>query len=119
MLGEGEELAVDGTVVRGRHTFGVIPERGGVNAVWGDAVIEVAKRGGHDLIRPRHPEHPLRTAFTGTPAYAPDPRWAVTGTYTPFPSRGRPPWAPPSRGCSTSTTPPAGSASTSEAAHWV
>lgn len=85
VLGEGEELVVDGTAVRGRHVFGVIPERGGVNAVWGSAVIEVAKRGGHDLIRPRHPEHPLRTAFTGTPAYAPDRRWAVPGTYIPFP----------------------------------
>lgn len=59
---------VDGTTVRGRHAFGVIPERGGVNAVWGDAVIEVARRGGHDVIRPRHPGHPLRTAFTGNRA---------------------------------------------------
>ncbi|MFJ5263307.1 DUF1684 domain-containing protein [Streptomyces sp. NPDC088387] len=84
-LDEGEELVVDGAVVRGRHTFGAIPERGGVNAVWGDAVIEVARRGGHDVIRPRHPDHPLRTKFAGTPAYAPDPRWVVTGTYTPFP----------------------------------
>ncbi|MFD7506478.1 DUF1684 domain-containing protein [Streptomyces sp. NPDC059850] len=47
-------------------------------------MIEIAKRSGHDLIRPRHPEHPLRTAFTATPAYAPDPRWVVTGGYTPF-----------------------------------
>ncbi|WP_063729579.1 DUF1684 domain-containing protein [Streptomyces sp. RTd22] len=85
VLDEGEELVVDGTAVHGRHTFGRIPERGSVNAVWGDAVIEIAKRGGHDLIRPRHPRHPLRTAFTGTPAYAPDPRWVVTGEYTPFP----------------------------------
>ncbi|MEU1409167.1 DUF1684 domain-containing protein [Streptomyces sp. NPDC005728] len=84
VLGEDEELVVDGTVVRGRHAFGVIPERGGVNAVWGDAVIEIARRGGHDVIRPRHPQHPLRTAFTGTPAYAPDPRWVVTGRYVPF-----------------------------------
>ncbi|MEU6532736.1 DUF1684 domain-containing protein [Streptomyces sp. NPDC046928] len=83
-LADGEELVVDGTPVRGRHGFGVIPERGGVEAVWGDAVIEVAKRGGQDLIRPRHPENPLRTRFTGTPAYAPHPRWVVTGTYTPF-----------------------------------
>ncbi|MFE6171448.1 DUF1684 domain-containing protein [Streptomyces sp. NPDC056464] len=85
VLDEGEELVIDGTVVRGRHAFGVIPERGGVNAVWGDAVIEIARRGGLDLLRPRHPEHPLRTAFAGTPAYAADPRWVITGTYTPFP----------------------------------
>ncbi|MFD3947983.1 DUF1684 domain-containing protein [Streptomyces sp. NPDC058579] len=83
-LDDETELVVDGTAVRGRHLFGVIPERGGVNAVWKDTVIEVAKRGGHDVVRPRHPDHPLRTAFTGTPAYTPDPRWVVTGRYEAF-----------------------------------
>ncbi|MFE5687253.1 DUF1684 domain-containing protein [Streptomyces sp. NPDC056512] len=83
-LDDGEELVVDGTPMRGEHHFGVLPERGGVDAVWREAVIEVAKRGGNDIVRPRHPDAPLRTAFTGTPAYAPDPRWAVTGRYIPF-----------------------------------
>ena len=84
VLDEGEELVVDAVSVRGEHRFGVIPERGGVNAVWGDAVIEVARRGGHDILRPRHPDTPLRTAFTGTPAYAPHPRWAVAARYVAF-----------------------------------
>ncbi|MDX2600573.1 DUF1684 domain-containing protein [Streptomyces caniscabiei] len=84
VLDEGEELVVDGVPVHGEHRFGVLPERGGVNAVWGDAVIEVARRGGHDIVRPRHPDAPLRTAYTGTPAYAPHPRWVVTGRYTAF-----------------------------------
>ncbi|WP_420309445.1 DUF1684 domain-containing protein [Streptomyces sp. YS-B37] len=83
-LDEGEELVVAGETVRGEHRFGVLPERGGVDAVWGDAVIEVAKRGGNDIVRPRHPDAPLRTAFAGTPAYAPDPRWVVQGRYTAF-----------------------------------
>ncbi|MEV5408907.1 DUF1684 domain-containing protein [Thermopolyspora sp. NPDC052614] len=83
-LGPGEELVVDGETVSGRYVFGVIPERGGINAVWGDAVIEVAKRGGHDIVRPRHPDHPTRTAYTGTPTFPPHPRWAVTGRYVPF-----------------------------------
>ena len=83
-LDAGEELVVDGERVTGRYEFGVIPERGGVNAVAGSAVIEVAKRGGHDIVRPRHPENPLRTEFTGTPAYAPDTRWVATGRYLPF-----------------------------------
>ncbi|MFJ3422506.1 DUF1684 domain-containing protein [Streptomyces sp. NPDC086082] len=83
-LDEGEELVVAGETVRGEHHFGVLPERGGVDAVWGDAVIEVAKRGGNDIVRPRHPDAPLRTAFAGTPAYAPDPRWVVQGRYTAF-----------------------------------
>ncbi|WP_411110986.1 DUF1684 domain-containing protein [Streptomyces sp. c-19] len=83
-LDEGTELLVDGASVRTRHLFGVIPERGGAHALWDDTVIEVAKRGGHDVVRPRHPDHPLRVAFTGTPAYAPDPRWVVTGRYEAF-----------------------------------
>ncbi|WP_227981550.1 DUF1684 domain-containing protein [Nocardia spumae] len=84
VLDEGEELSIDGDPVRGRYAFGVIPERGGVNAVWGDAVIEVAKRGGNDIVRPRHPDNPLRTAFHGTPAFAPDRKWVVTGRYVAF-----------------------------------
>jgi len=83
-LDDGEELLIDGATARGRHAFGVIPERGGASAIWGDAIIEVAKRGGHDILRPRHPDTPLRTAFAGTPAYPPRPRWVVTGRYVPF-----------------------------------
>jgi len=45
-LAGDEELVIDGAVVRGRHSFGVIPERDAVNAIWGDVVIEVARRGG-------------------------------------------------------------------------
>ncbi|MBM9466107.1 DUF1684 domain-containing protein [Nakamurella leprariae] len=84
VLDEGEAITVDGARVTGEHRFGVIVERGGVLAGWRDSVLEVAKRGGHDILRPRHPDHPLRTAFTGTPAYAPDPRWAVPARYVPF-----------------------------------
>ena len=83
-LADGEELVIGGVPARGQHSFGHIPERGGVNAAWGDAVIEVARRGGNDIVRPRHPDNGLRTAFRGTPAYTPDPRWAVTGRYVPF-----------------------------------
>ncbi|MFI0444088.1 DUF1684 domain-containing protein [Actinomadura sp. 6N118] len=84
ILDEDEELVVDGETVRGEHRFGVLPERGGVTALWRDAAIEVAKRGGHDIVRPRHPDNPLRTSFRGTPAYEPDARWAVTGHFIPF-----------------------------------
>jgi uncharacterized protein (DUF1684 family) len=83
-LADGEELVVDGQPVHGEHAFGVIPERGGITPVFGDAVVEVAKRGGSDVVRPRHPDHPVRAAYPGTPAYAPDPRWRVTGRYVPF-----------------------------------
>lgn len=88
-LGAGEELVVAGETVTGRVDFGVIPERGGVLASWagdgaGDAVIELCKRGGHDIVRPRHPDHPLRVNFHEVPVYPPNPRWSVTGRFLPF-----------------------------------
>lgn len=83
-LSEGEAIVIDGSAVRGRYDFGVIPERGSVTAGWGEAVVEIAKRGGRDILRPRHPDAPLVTAFHGIPAYQPDPRWSVTGRYVPF-----------------------------------
>ncbi|BBA96219.1 hypothetical protein RVR_1417 [Actinacidiphila reveromycinica] len=83
-LDDGEELALDGQALRGRHVFGVIPERDGLFPTAGDAVVEVAKRGGHDILRPRHPDNDLLRDFTGTPAYDPDPRWVRTGRFLPF-----------------------------------
>ncbi|MFE1318196.1 DUF1684 domain-containing protein [Kitasatospora phosalacinea] len=83
-LDEGEELALDGEPLRGQHHFGVLPERASLYVTAGAGVIEVAKRGGHDIVRPRHPDNPLLRDFTRTPAYAPDPRWALTGRYLPF-----------------------------------
>jgi uncharacterized protein (DUF1684 family) len=83
-LGDAEQLVIGGDTVTGHYAFGPIPERGGVNAVAGDAVIEVARRGGNDIVRPRHPEHPLRVHFAGVPAYEPDPRWVIPARFVPF-----------------------------------
>ncbi|WP_042417993.1 DUF1684 domain-containing protein [Streptacidiphilus anmyonensis] len=83
-LDDGEELVVDGAVVRGVHRFGVVAERASLFAGAGDAVIEIAKRGGADILRPRHPDNRLRLDYTHTPAFAPDRRWARVGRYLPF-----------------------------------
>ena len=83
-LAPGEQLTLNGEVVTGTHRFGLIEERGGVFPSDAGGVYEVARRGGNDILRPRHPDHPLRTGFHGTPAYAPDPRWVITGRYRPF-----------------------------------
>ena len=83
-LGDGEEIVVDGSAVRDGYDFGVIPERGGVTVGWGDAAIEVAKRGGYDIVRPRHPDAPIVSAYRGTPTFEPDERWVVDGRYVPF-----------------------------------
>jgi uncharacterized protein len=83
-LDPGEEITVAGQTVRGRHNLGVLAERTDINVGWRDAVIEVAKRGGHDILRPRHPEHPVRLRYTGTPAYPAQARWVITGRYAPY-----------------------------------
>jgi uncharacterized protein len=84
VLGPDEEVSVDGVPIHGEHTFAPIPERGNIDVAWGEAIIEVAKRGGYDIVRPRHPDHPTRTGYPGTPAYDPDPRWVLAGRYQPF-----------------------------------
>ncbi|MFI9461681.1 DUF1684 domain-containing protein [Streptomyces xiamenensis] len=83
-LSDGESLAVDGEPLPRRHRFTGLPDGGSVSATSGDLVVEVARRGGQPVLRPRDPAHPLRTGFTGTPAYAPDPRWARPGRFLPF-----------------------------------
>ena len=83
-LADGEELVVDGQPVRGGHRFAPLAERDQVTATAGDVEIEVARRGGADVVRPRHPDHPVRVGYPGTPAYPADPRWAVPGRYVPF-----------------------------------
>lgn len=87
-LGEREELEIDGVRVTGIHRFGPLPERASVNASWttGEttAVVEVARRGGNDIIRPRHPDAEILAAYRGTEAYAPDARFVVEATYAAF-----------------------------------
>ncbi|MCZ9882968.1 DUF1684 domain-containing protein [Arthrobacter sp. B2a2-09] len=82
LLRDGHELNPDdaGTTV----TFGPIAERDGINLKAGDAVVELAKRGGEYIVRPRHPGNPLLNEYRGTAAYAPDASFAVIGTFVPF-----------------------------------
>ncbi|GIJ43534.1 hypothetical protein Val02_04200 [Virgisporangium aliadipatigenens] len=82
-LDGGESLVVDGTTVTGRYAFGPIEERKEIKAGWGDAVIEVARRGGYDIVRPRHPDSPILKKYNGTPAYAPSDAWVLDGRFVP------------------------------------
>ncbi|MDP5228592.1 MULTISPECIES: DUF1684 domain-containing protein [Arthrobacter] len=64
---EGRELNPDGT---GSTTvLGPVAERDALYVDHGRVRIEVARRGGFLVVRPRDPEHPLRTEYPGTPAY--------------------------------------------------
>lgn len=87
VLRDGQELNADGI---GATVFlGPIPEREDLNlrvedAGAGHTVIELAKRGGRYVVRPRHPLNPLLTGYRGTPAYAPTPEYAISGIFIPF-----------------------------------
>jgi uncharacterized protein (DUF1684 family) len=78
---EGRELNPDGG---SRLSFGPIAERAGINLAAGATVVELAKRGGEYIVRPRDPRNPLLNEYRGTPAYAPDAAFAVEGRYVPF-----------------------------------
>lgn len=87
VLRDGQQLNPGGT---GATVFlGPIAEREGLNlrvedAGAGHTVIELAKRGGRYVVRPRHPLNPLLARYRGTPAYAPTPEYAISGIFVPF-----------------------------------
>lgn len=84
-LTDTEQLTIDGETVTGiRFEFGDIAERDGRLATAGDAVIEVARRGGHIVVRPRHPDNAYLGAYPGTPTYPPNPRWRVAARFQAF-----------------------------------
>lgn len=91
-LAAGETLTLDGETIRGRHVFGVVPERASITLEFTDrtddgevrGAIELAQRGGHTIVRPRRADHPFLAAYTGTPTYTPNPRWRLAARYVPF-----------------------------------
>ncbi len=87
-LAEGERLELDGQPLSGTHRFGPLPERASLFAYWDvpheRAAVEIARRGGNDIIRPRHPLSRLRLDYAGTPSFAPSLRFVVEGRYMPF-----------------------------------
>jgi uncharacterized protein (DUF1684 family) len=83
-LTDGEEL-LDGDVpLTGRVALGPLagkPQR------WfqsGPVAIQAMHAAGWDLIRPHDPQAPLRRGYAGTPAYPPDPRWLIEGSWIPY-----------------------------------
>ncbi|GAB2606462.1 DUF1684 domain-containing protein [Kocuria arenosa] len=67
-----------------RHVFAPIAERDGVLLDHGCAVVELAKRGGQHLLRPRHPHAPLVSNYRGTPAFLPSEQFVLPGRFVPF-----------------------------------
>lgn len=83
-LADGESLTIGGAAVTGRHAFGAIAERGGITVGFDGGVIEVARRSGRDIIRPRRADQPFLAEYQGTPAYAPEPQWRIAARFVPF-----------------------------------
>lgn len=83
-LGPDESLELDGRTITGTHTFGALEERSGVTVLAGDTAIELAKRGGYDIVRPRVPTNPRRTTYRGTAAFTPSTEWALKGRFDRF-----------------------------------
>jgi uncharacterized protein len=68
------------TTADGVRNLGPVDEKG-VDLMFGDVLAEVARRGTEVILRPRDPRNPVRLAYRGTPAYAPDEKWVVTGRF--------------------------------------
>lgn len=88
-LAAGEKLQRDGAELNpggGPTTlsFGPIAERDGFNLKHGSAVIELAKRGGEYILRPRDPNTSLLASYQGTPSYAPNQAFEIQARYVPF-----------------------------------
>ncbi|WP_424466347.1 DUF1684 domain-containing protein [Pseudoclavibacter helvolus] len=85
-LADGETLEADGLLLQGPrlHRFPCIAERDGVSARAGKVLIEIAKRGGFTIVRPRDPDYGYLAAYTGTPTYLPNLRWRAEGTFEAF-----------------------------------
>ncbi|WP_019618474.1 DUF1684 domain-containing protein [Gulosibacter faecalis] len=83
-LADGEWLRLDGERITGHHEFAPIPERGGLLLAFPGGHLEIAKRGGHDIARPRLDDAVFLSDYRGTPAYEPDPAWRIDATFHPF-----------------------------------
>jgi uncharacterized protein (DUF1684 family) len=82
---DGDETLVLGeATLSGVHRFGPIAERGGLTVGFDGGVIEIAKRGGRDIVRPRRADFPFLSSYEGTASYAPDPRWRVPARFVRF-----------------------------------
>lgn len=82
-LSDDETLEIDGARITGDFVFANVHERG-YEAKCNDVLIEVSRRDGQFMIRPRDPDNVVRTGYLGTPTYPPNSRWVANGTFIAF-----------------------------------
>lgn len=81
LLAEGEWVVVDGDRATGALQLPALPERGGKLLETSTGLVEVAKRGGWYVLRPRDPDAPLLHTYAGTDVFPFDPAWRVSGRF--------------------------------------
>jgi hypothetical protein len=82
-LRDSEELVLDDARVKGVHDFGDV-DAVGVQATFGDSMVEIARRDDLVMIRPRHPDHVTRARYRGTPTFLPSTDWVAQGHFVPY-----------------------------------
>jgi uncharacterized protein (DUF1684 family)/L-amino acid N-acyltransferase YncA len=84
-LAPGETLGAESgaTLAAGVHVFEALDDIG-LRLAFGDAVVQVAERDGHPILRPRRPDSPNLRAYRGTPCYPADPAWVLPGRFEPY-----------------------------------
>lgn len=79
-LNDDEVLVVDDVRVTGHYDFGIVDEYG-MRATFADCVVEVCRRDGQFMIRPRNPNNEVLARYSGTPTYPPSVAWVIEGTF--------------------------------------
>ncbi len=80
---DGDAVHIEG--IKGTERLEPVEGAPGLLVEDGDRRIEVIRRTGAVALRVHDPESPHLAAYRGIPAYAPDERWRVEGTFTPYP----------------------------------
>ncbi|MBB5913523.1 hypothetical protein BJY24_002390 [Nocardia transvalensis] len=77
-------LTLDGEVISGRAELTPGEGAPGLTIRAGERSIEVIRRTGQFALRVHDPAAPTLAGFTGIPAYQPDSKWVVRGTFSPY-----------------------------------
>lgn len=84
-LAADENLSWQGKTLSGEFSFGELTDNTSVYAEYGETKLEVARRSGLYLLRPRNPDYRTLQEFNGVPAYYPDPAWRIEAQFTRYP----------------------------------
>ncbi|WP_280241887.1 DUF1684 domain-containing protein [Nocardia abscessus] len=79
-----DRLHFDGLDIAGVQIVTPVEGAPGLHVSHERRVLEVIRRTGRYAVRVHDPAAPALLTFDGIPAYQPDPRWVLSGRFTPF-----------------------------------